>query len=204
MLPPPVRIRSSILSYLGLTQWSRVGLPSYRELAIVARMSQPKVTESQFIDFLIATPSQATATEAQRSQPDTAEPAAHDAYTRLLYRLEPDSDALWVEAQTDVRRTSGMLILDDSVLDKPYARKMGLVHHLWSGKHHRVVKGIALLTLLWTDGDRHLPCDYRLYDRPNDGKTKNDHFGDLLRAAKERGFAPECVLFDGWYAAWTT
>ena len=163
-------------------------------------MSQPKVTESQFIDFLIASPSQATATEAERTQPPSADPAAHDAYTRLLHRLEPDSDALWVEVQPDVRRTTGVLVLDDSVLDKPYARKMALVHHTWSGKHHRVVKGINLLTLLWTDGDRHLPCDYRLYDKGNDGKTKNDHFGDLLRAAKGRGFAPECVLFDGWYS----
>lgn len=164
-------------------------------------MSRAKTTATQFIDFLIATPSQATAMEAQRTQPVTDDPAYHDSYTRLLHRLEPDSAALWHDAQHEVRRTSGVLVLDDSVLDKPYARKMDLVHHMWSGKHHRVVKGIDLLTLLWTDGDRHIPCDYRLYDKPNDQKTKNDHFGDLLRAAKERGFAPECVLFDGWYSS---
>lgn len=142
-------------------------------------MSQPKVVDSQFIDFLIATPSQATATEAQRTQPDSANPAAHDAYTRPLHRLEPASDALWLEAQPEVRRTSGVLALDDTVLDKPYARKMDSVHHMWSGKHHRVVKGINLLTLLWSDGDRHVPCDYRIYDKPNDQKTKDDHFGYL-------------------------
>lgn len=164
-------------------------------------MSQPKVDATQFIDFLLATPRQATATEAQRTQPATDQPAAHDAYTRLLHRLEPSSQTLWAEVQAEVQRTSGVLVLDDTVLDKPYARKMELVHHMWSGKHHRVVKGIDLLTLLWTDGDRHLPCDYRLYDKPNDQKTKNDHFGDLLRAAKERGLAPECVLFDGWYSS---
>jgi putative transposase len=164
-------------------------------------MSQPKVSDVQFIDFLIASPLQATAMEAHRTQPDSADPAAHDAYTRLLHRLEPDSDALWVEVQPEVRRTTGVLVLDDTVLDKPYARKMELVHHLWSGKHHRVVKGIDLLTLLWTDGDRHVPCDYRLYDKPNDGTSKNDHFGDLLEVAKSRGFAPECVLFDGWYSS---
>ena len=60
---------------------------------------------------------------------------------------------------------------------------------------------INLLTLLWTDGDRHLPCDYRLYDKPTDHKSKNDHFQDLLRVAKERGMQPECVLFDGWYSS---
>jgi len=42
------------------------------------------------------------------------------------------------------------LVLDDTTLDKPYAQKMDLVTYHWSGKHQRVVKGIALLTLLWT------------------------------------------------------
>ena len=149
-------------------------------------MSTPKVTAAQFIDFLIATPSHATATEAQRTQPDSSDPTAHDAYTRLWHRLEPDSETLWIEVQPDVRRTAGVLVLDDSVLDKPYARKMDLVHHTWSGKHHRVVKGIDLLTLLWTDGHRHLPCDYRIDDKPHDGLSKNDHFGNWLRVAQDR------------------
>jgi putative transposase len=60
-------------------------------------MSHAKVSESDFIDFLIANPRQATATEAQRTQTDSVDPAAHDAYTRLLHRLEPDSNALWNE-----------------------------------------------------------------------------------------------------------
>ena len=151
------------------------------------------------MDFLIASPRQVTATEAARCQPEQATSPAHDAFTRLLQRLEPDATVLWEEASTQVQRQQGYLILDDSVLDKPYARKMELVTHVWSGKHHRVVKGIDLITLLWTDGDRHIPCDYRVYDKA-DGLTKNDHFLALLQMAKQRGFQPECVLFDSWYA----
>ena len=170
---------------------------------MLPRMPRPKVSDADFIDFLIATPKHATATEAQRTQPAgdrRVVAAAHDAYTRLLHRLEPDSQALWDDVRPDVRLRSGMLILDDSILDKPYAQKMGLVYHQWSGKHHDVVKGIGLLTLLWTDGDRHLPCDFRLYDKVIDGKTKNDHFRELLQIAKDRGYSPKCVLFDGWYS----
>ena len=165
------------------------------------QVSQSKVSDVDYIDFLIATPRNASAMEAERSQPACAQGTAHDAYTRLLQRLEPDSTTLWAEVQTEVLGCEGVLVLDDSVLDKPYARQMGLVHHVWSGKHHRVVKGIDLLTLLWTDGDRHLPCDYRVYDKPTDSKSKNDHFRDLLRSAQERGISPECVLFDGWYSS---
>ena len=163
-------------------------------------MSKVKVQAEAYIDFLIASPRQATATEAARCQPALLDPPAHDAFTRLLHRLEPDAGVLWQEVEAQVRRSEGVLVLDDSVLDKPYARRMELVHHLWSGKHQRVVKGIDLLTLLWTDGDRHLPCDYRLYDKA-DGLTKNDHFQDLLRVAQARGFVPSCVVFDSWYSS---
>ena len=51
------------------------------------------------------------------------------------------------------------------------------------------------------DGDRHIPCDYRLYDKDADGLTKNDHFAAMLRVARERGFAPDYVAFDGWYSS---
>lgn len=165
-------------------------------------MNAPKVTDSDFIDFLIATPRQASSTEAARCQPEQSlNPPAHDAFTRLLHRLEPQPEQLWSEVQDQVRRDEGFLIVDDSVLDKPYSWKMELVHRVWSGKHKRVVHGIDLITLLWTDGERHLPCDYRLYDKPNDGKTKNDHFRELLQTAKKRGFQPRAVLFDSWYTS---
>ena len=161
-------------------------------------MNKAKVTAEDFIDFLVATPMNATAMEAQRTNPVGSGEPSHDASTCLLHRLEPTNDALWLEVKADdalwlevkaeVCLTSGVLVLDDTVLDKPYARKLDLVHHKWSGKHHTVVKGIDLLTLLWTDGERHLPCDYRIYDKQNDGKTKNNHFGNLINTAKERGF----------------
>jgi len=87
-------------------------------------MSQAKVRTTDYIDFLIATPLNASALEAQRTQPDTAHPVAHDAYTRLLHRLEPDSATLWTEVQPQIGDGTGVLVLDDSVLDKPFARKM--------------------------------------------------------------------------------
>jgi len=97
-----------------------------------------------------------------------------------------------------IPRSGGLLVLDDSVLDKPYARRMGLVGRFWSGKQQRVVQGIDLVTLLWTDGDVLWPCDYRLVN-PADGKTrtKNDHFRALLTVAKARGLAPRLKQYCG-------
>jgi hypothetical protein len=163
-------------------------------------MNPPKVSDEDYINFLIATPRQVSATEAARVQGEDEKAPAHDAFTRLLHRLEPSAEALWSEAKAQVSLTEGILVIDDSTLDKPYARKMELVTRHWSGKHHAVVSGINLITLLWTDGDRHVPCDYRIFDKARDSLTKNDHFAAMLRDAHTRGFQPRCVVFDSWYS----
>ena len=164
-------------------------------------MNAPKCTAGAYIDFLVASPRAVSGTEAARAPPAAADPPAHDAFTRLLHRLEPDPATLWDEAAPLVRRDRGILVLDDSTLDKPYARRIELVPRHWSGKHKRVVRGINLLTLLWTDVDRLVPVDYRLYAKELDGLTKNDHFRAVLTTARGRGFRPGCVVFDSWYAS---
>jgi hypothetical protein len=164
-------------------------------------MTAAKCRPEDYIDFLVASPRAVSGTEAARAQPARPQAPAHDAFTRLLHRLEPEPDVLWAEAAPLVDGGGGVLVLDDSVLDKPYAKRMELVARQWSGKHKRVVWGIGLVTLLWTDGEALIPCDYCLYDKAGDGRTKNDHARALLDTAKDRGLAPDMVLFDSWYAS---
>ena len=107
---------------------------------------------------------------------------------------------MWAEAEGMVRLEGGLLIHDDSTIDKPYARKMELVTRHWSGKHHRVVSGINLSTLLWTDGTALVPTDFRLYDKA-DGLSKHEHFRAMTAAAHCLGFRREYVCFDSWYSS---
>jgi putative transposase len=160
-----------------------------------------KCHDTDYIDFLIASPRNFSCSEAAKVQPQSGQPPAHDAFTRLLHRIEPDPETLWAEARPMVHTKGGMLVIDDSTLDKHYARKIELVARHWSGKHRRVVWGINLITTIWTDGDRIVPVDYRVYDRSKDGLTKNDHFLAMLDSAAARGFKPICVAFDSWYAS---
>lgn len=164
-------------------------------------MNRPKCDELDYINFLIAAQRTFSAVEASRTHPVEETAPAHDAYTRLLQRIQSDGEALWQEVQPLVQRNRGVLVIDDTTLDKPYAKKMGLVTWHWSGKHRRVVQGINLISLVWTDGDCRLPCDYRLYNKTEDGLSKNDHFRQMMDRAKQRGFAPELVIFDSWYAS---
>jgi len=164
-------------------------------------MNHPRCSDLDYIHFLIAAQKAFTCTEAARCQPEKPHTPAHDAFTRLLKKQPPDTGALWREAEAVVDKERGLLVLDDTTLDKPYAEKMELVTYHWSGKHGRVVKGINLLTLLWTDGEALIPCDFRVYDKPLGGSTKNESFRDMLLRAGERGFKPGCVLFDSWYSS---
>ena len=164
-------------------------------------MNPPTVTDEDYIHFLIATPRVCSGAEAARVQPGGEAAPAPDAFTRLRHRLAPDAATLWREAAGQVERHSGILVVDDSTLDKPYAKKIELVQRHWSGKHHAVVAGINLITLLWTEGDRHVPVDYRLYDKVGDALTKNDHFQAVLKTAHARGFIPACVVFDSGYSS---
>jgi putative transposase len=173
-------------------------------------MMPAKVDDLDYINFLVAAQRTFTCTEASRSQPSSSgmdgTTPAHDSFNRLLERSF-DRDSLWGEARHLVRMDGGVLVVDDTTLDKPYAEKMELVTRHWSGKHHRVVMGINLITTLWTDGDKLIPCDFRVYDKPMGaegpfgGKDKNEHMRDMLTAAKQRGFDPRYVVFDSWYTA---
>jgi hypothetical protein len=164
-------------------------------------MNAPKVTDLDYITFLLAAPRVVSCTEGARSQPEGPRRAAHDALTRLLQRLDPDPTPLWREAEHVIDRRSGILVFDDSTLDTPDAQQIALVHRHWSGKHRQVVRGINLVTLVWSDDTHAIPCDYRLFDAPNDGLTKNDHFRAMLQTAHERGFQPRYVCFDSWYSS---
>jgi hypothetical protein len=171
-------------------------------------MMPSKVDDSDYINYLIASQRIFTCTEAARSQPSKANPLempAHDSFNRLLERSFFDRDSLWREAKPLVILGGGVLVVDDSTLDKPYAKRIELVTRHWSGKHHQVVLGINLITTLWTDGHKLIPCDFRVYDKPMGpsgpfgGKDKNEHFRDMLTTAKQRGLNPHYVVFDSWY-----
>ncbi len=125
-------------------------------------MNTAKCMEQDYINFLVAAQQVFSRVEAARSHPESERRPAHDACTRLQQRLPSDGEALWAEVRTCIDLSKGLLVIDDTTLDKPYARKMALVSRHWSGKHHEVVQGINRISLVWTDRDACLPCDYRI------------------------------------------
>src|SRR5665811_2165890 len=105
-------------------------------------INPPKCSDIDFINFLIAASNVFSCTEAARCYPFVANAPSHDAFTRCLQRQPPDTEALWNEVKNHVKPEEGFLIVDDSTLDKPYAKEMAFVRRMWSGKHHRTVKAV--------------------------------------------------------------
>jgi len=161
-------------------------------------MQQPKCSLDLYVDFLIASQKQYSGMELSRVSPTAM---SHDAVSHWLAHNKLTPKMVWQSSQSMVQKEIGYLIVDDTVLDKPYAREIPLVKSQYSGKHHGLVNGIAVVTMLWTEGETIVPVDYRIYDPTRDGKTKNDHAQEMLQFAEKRGFSPRYVLMDSWYAS---
>jgi putative transposase len=154
-------------------------------------------------DFLIANQNRYSGVELSRVEPTGR--MSHDSVTRWLMGADFKPQDLWRYAKPLVQVEGGYLVLDDTVISKPFARNIDLARHQYSGREHREVNGIGIVNLLWTDvvGSQveYVPVDYRLYAPDHDGKSKNDHFREMLAKAEKRGFSPKYVLFDSWYGS---
>ncbi|GFO76021.1 transposase, IS701 family [Bathymodiolus platifrons methanotrophic gill symbiont] len=148
-----------------------------------------------YISFLLSEPKQASCRRLGEVMS-----ISHDSVNRFLNRELYTGRDLYNEASTTLNLKGGTLSVDDSVLDKPYSQYMELVSHFWSGKHHRAVKGINLVTLYYTDiQGKHQPVNFRVVDKA-EGKTKNDYFQDMLDEILAWGLDPDFVTGDSWYS----
>ena len=93
--------------------------------------------------------------------------------------------------------TGGSLIVDDTVVAKPYARLLGEAAWVWSNQDRKVLCGVSVVLLVWTDGQSRLPLAFRVWHKG--GASKDDLALELLRYARNRlKCKPHFVLFDSW------
>lgn len=162
----------------------------------LTRPPTARCTMPLYISFLLSEPHYPSACRLAKLMN-----VSHDSVNRFLLRERFSPKDLFDQARSQLTLEGGVLSVDDSVLDKPYSHHMALVSHFWSGKHHRSVKGINLITLYYTDTKgHHLPVNYRLYDHA-EGKTKNDYFIDMLTEVISWGLTPASVTGDSWYSS---
>ena len=133
---------------------------------------------------------------------------SHDVVSDFLKRERLTASHLWelVAEQID-DSADAYLIIDDSVQDKRYARSIEMVKLQYSGAEGGLVRGIGVVNLVHTSGEDgdYYPIDFRIYAKEADGKSKNDHFQEmLLRAVGDKQIQAKTVLFDSWYGSGRT
>lgn len=164
-------------------------------------MSRSKCSRELYCSFLEVTSDRYSALALSEVVPPYAE-LSHDSISRWLTDEKVQPKDLWQAAGKEVVGTPGILVFDDVVIDKSRSGKTELVNWQYAGSKHDITKGIGVVNALWqTDKDQYVPMDYRIWNPPEDGKTKNDHFRDMLSNVKTRNLTPEMVVADSWYSS---
>jgi hypothetical protein len=162
------------------------------------------MTKQQYIEYLVATPGNYTCTHlANHLEGEAA--TSHDTISDYLRREKLTPRRLWEVVQPLLHDSAqSYLVVDDSVQNKQYSQKIELVKLQYSGAEGGLVRGIGVVNLLHTSGEAgdFFPIDFRVYSPETDGKTKNEHFLEMLiRAKSDKCLKANTVLFDSWYSS---
>lgn len=141
----------------------------------------------------------------------------HDEVTQWLSHKARTSAEFWAKVEPYVREIEseeGVLIIDDSIEEKPYTDENEQVCWHYDHSKDRQVKGINFLTSLYSSRDMGLPIGFQLitkteyYVEEKTGKTKrrsktgkNEYFRELIVQAVRNKVKFHYVLCDLWFAS---
>ena len=142
---------------------------------------------------------------------------SHDRIQRFLASDKRTSADLWRIAKPHVRAIQaedGVLILDDSIAEKPYTDENEIICWHYDHAKDRTVKGINFLTALYHAHGVSLPVGITLiaktehYIDKKDGKakrrspiSKNEYYRTLIQQAITNQIPFKYVLNDVWFAS---
>jgi hypothetical protein len=142
---------------------------------------------------------------------------SHDQVTRYLAGTKKTASDLWRTVKAFVREVqseAGVLIIDDSIEEKPYTDENDIVCWHYDHSKDRMLKGINFLTALYSSQGVSVPVGFHLVAKTEkylDPKTqqekrrspvsKNEVCRDLIKQAVRNRIAFRFVLFDVWFAS---
>ena len=167
-----------------------------------------------YTDYLICQNKQASATGLAKLLDGEF---AHDKVTRFLSQNDYNSKELWYYIKKNVRNQEspgGVLILDDSIEEKPYTDENDI--NCWHYSHAKgnIVRGINLLSCMIRYGDFSVPVGYEIIKktiqysdiktkkvRRKSNTTKNQLFQQLITQAVQNHILFDYVLADNWFSS---
>ena len=155
-----------------------------------------------------------TATSLSRVEPSFS----HDEFTRLLRGEAGSKESLLRLATRTLKEHQQqgirVLILDDTIIEKPHSALSEAVGYHYDHSQGRTVRGINVLSALWSDEVFSIPLQVEVVEKRSCGtdkkgrpiwvnkQNKNELFRALVeRAAQSPTRAVEYVLSDIWYGS---
>jgi hypothetical protein len=142
---------------------------------------------------------------------------SHDRIQRGLASQKRTAADLWRVVKSHVRQMqseTGVLIVDDSIAEKPYTDENEIICWHYDHSQERMVKGINFMTLMYHSQEVSLPVGFTLiaktefYLDKKDGKEKrrspigkNEYYRQMLEQAATNQILFKYVLNDVWFAA---
>ena len=166
-----------------------------------------------YTDYLLASFGPTTATGLAALLPGLS----HDQVTRFLARQELTDNDLWKAVKPHLRSVQSdqaVLIIDDTVEEKPYTDESELISWHFDHATGRTVKGINLISALYLSQDVSLPVAFHLIhktervtdkktgeDRWQSKQTKNEVAREMIASVRQKQIPFRYVLADAWFSA---
>lgn len=166
-----------------------------------------------YSDYLIASFGQTTATGLAKLVTDLS----HDQVTRFLNDQELVDRDLWKMVKPHLRRIQtddAVLILDDTVEEKPFSDESDLINWHFDHTVNRSVKGVNLLSALYFSQNMALPVALHfvlkteIFTDPKTGKdrwqskvTKNQIAQQMIASVLKKQIPFRYVLADTWFSS---
>jgi hypothetical protein len=167
-----------------------------------------------YSDYLLSSFGQTTATGLSRLLDGEV---SHDQVTRMLSSTKMTSKTWWKLVKPHVRQIEqddGVLIIDDSIVEKPYTDENEIICWHYDHAKGKTIKGINFVTALYVAQEVALPVAFELvaktetYLDEKTGKekrkskiTKNEQYRQMLKRVCHNQI-PFCyVINDLWFAS---
>ncbi len=166
-----------------------------------------------YSDYLIASFSQTSATGLSNLVNGEI---SHDQVTRFLSQDKKTAKDLWLIAKPFVKKIQseqGVLIIDDSIEEKPYTDENDIV--CWQNDHSKQqnVKGIDFVSCLYQNKTVSLPISFEIVaktekyidkktrkEKRRSTKTKNEMALEMIAQTARNQVKFKYVLFDAWFS----
>ena len=167
-----------------------------------------------YTDYLLSSFGPTTATGLSRLMNGDI---SHDQVSRMLASAETTSKDWWRKVKPEVRkieRPEGLMIIDDSIEEKPYTDENEIICWHYDHAKGRSVKGLNFITTLYYAQEVALPVAFAIvaktetYSDKKTGKekrrsttSKNEHARQMLQAVQRNQIPFQYVLTDIWFAS---